>query len=78
MNCTVHLSLPNSLLTELDEIAQDESRSRSELMRETARMYIERKKHWRDIFALGDTVRRKRRITPAVVAREIAEHRKRR
>lgn len=75
MNRTVNLSLQDSLLRELDELAQKESRSRSELMREAARVYIERKRQWMDIFALGDQIRRKRRITPRVIAREIAQHR---
>jgi len=78
MNKTVNLSLQESLLRQLDEIAREESRSRSELIREAARIYIERRRQWRDIFALGDETRRKRRITPKVVAREIEEHRKRR
>ena len=78
MNKTVNLSLQESLLRQLDEIAREESRSRSELIREAARIYIERRRQWRDIFALGDEIRRKRRITPKVVAREIEEHRKRR
>ncbi len=76
MNKTVNLSLQGTLLRELDEIARQESRSRSELMREAARMYIERKRRWGAIFSLGDQVRRKRRITPAVIARQIAAHRK--
>ena len=78
MNKTVNLSLQDSLLRELDRIAKAESRSRSELIREAARMYIERKRQWRDIFALGDTTRRRRRITPEVVDKEIAAHRRRR
>ncbi len=78
MNKTVNLSLQESLLRQLDEIAREESRSRSELIREAARIYIERRRQWRDIFALGDETRRKRRITPKVVAREIEQHRKRR
>jgi hypothetical protein len=41
-------------------------------------MYIERKRRWADIFAVGDEVRKKRRITPSVVARQIATHRGRR
>ena len=78
MNKTVNLSLQDSLLRELDRIARAESRSRSELIREAARMYIERKRQWRDIFALGDAAGRRRRITPEVVAKEIAAHRRRR
>jgi CopG family transcriptional regulator/antitoxin EndoAI len=77
MNKTVNLSLQSTLLRELDAIARKESRSRSELMREAARMYIERKRRLEHVFALGDRIRRKRRITPADIDREIAQYRKR-
>jgi len=76
MNRTVNLSLQDSLLAQIDELAERESRSRSELLREAARLYIERKQRWDEVFALGDEVRRRRRITPKTVADEIAAHRK--
>lgn len=37
---TINLSIPQSLLDEADEVARDESRSRSELMREALRRYV--------------------------------------
>jgi len=77
MNVTVNLSLQDTLLKQLDKIAKSESRSRSELIREAARMYVERKRRWKEIFALGEAVRRDRRITPQALADEIAAHRKR-
>lgn len=76
MNLTVNLSLQAKLLEQIDQVAGTESRSRSELIREAARMYIERKGQWNDIFALGDKTRRSRKITPDVIAGEIAAHRK--
>ena len=78
MNKTVNLSLQDSLLHELDQIAEKESRSRSELIREAARSLIDRRRQWEGIFALGDRVRRRRRVTPEVVAREVEARRKRR
>ena len=74
---TINLSLQESLLRELDEVAREESRSRSELLREAARAYVERKRTWRRIFALGDRVRRQRKLRPEDVGREIAAHRRR-
>ncbi len=50
---TVNISFQKSLLSKIDDIAREESRSRSELIREAARMYIERKKRWKQIFALA-------------------------
>ena len=52
-NTTVSISLKKSLLEEIDEVARKESRTRSDLIREAVRLYIERKKHWKNIFAFG-------------------------
>lgn len=41
---TVNISFRDDLLHEIDDVARAESRSRSELVREAARLYIERKK----------------------------------
>ncbi|TVQ23457.1 MAG: ribbon-helix-helix protein, CopG family, partial [Spirochaetaceae bacterium] len=41
---TVNISFRQDLLKQIDEVARTESRSRSELVREAARMYIERKR----------------------------------
>jgi CopG family transcriptional regulator/antitoxin EndoAI len=50
---TVNISFKEDLLAEIDRIARRESRSRSELIREAARSYIDRKKRWERIFAFG-------------------------
>ncbi|MCD4824291.1 MAG: ribbon-helix-helix domain-containing protein [Phycisphaerae bacterium] len=76
MNVTVNLSFQDSLLTQLDQVARSESRSRSELIREAARMYIERKRQWNDIFTIGDKTRCRKEITPEVISTEISAHRK--
>lgn len=76
MNVTVNLSLRAKLLKQIDQVAGSESRTRSELIREAARMYIERKRQWNGIFALGDSIRRSKKISPEVIAGEIAAHRK--
>ena len=73
---TVNLSFQDSLLREIDDVAARESRSRSELIREAARMYVERQRQWDDIFALGQRVARQGGLKPADVSREIAAHRK--
>jgi len=51
---TVNISFKDSLLADIDKVAKLESRSRSELLREAARMYIDRKRRWGDIFAYGE------------------------
>ncbi len=60
---TVNISFQGDLLQEIDEAARDESRSRSELIREAARMYLERKKRWRDIFVYGEKQARRLRLS---------------
>ena len=48
---TVNISFQDRLLANIDRIARSESRSRSELLREAARIYIERKERWNQIFS---------------------------
>ena len=51
---TVNVSFREDLLEQIDEVAREESRSRSELLREAARMYIERRKR---LSAILDSIR---------------------
>ena len=64
-------------LKQIDKIAQDESRSRSELIREAARAYIERKYRWNAIFEFGGKQATKLDLTPEDVSAEISKYRKR-
>lgn len=54
MATTVNISFQENLLADIDRLARKERRSRSELVREAARLYIERRKRWNQIFALGE------------------------
>jgi metal-responsive CopG/Arc/MetJ family transcriptional regulator len=51
---TFNIALPEDLVNKADEIAKKEYRSRSELIRETLRTYIEDKEHWEQIFSSGE------------------------
>ena len=75
-NVTVNISFQDSLLSDIDRIAKKESRSRSELLREAARAYIQRKERWNDIFALGRKVARRNQLRPEDISREITAHRR--
>lgn len=75
-NVTVNISFQDSLLQDIDRVARAEARSRSELLREAARVYIQRKERWTGVFRMGAKVVRARSITPADVAAEITSHRK--
>ena len=75
-NVTVNVSFQDGLLRDIDRVARDESRSRSELLREAARAYIQRKERLARIFAWGRDLAAKRGLAPEDVAAEIAAHRK--
>ena len=73
---TVNISFQDSLLADIDKVAKLESRSRSELLREAARMYIDRKRRWGNIFAYGESQVSMRKLSEADVGSEIDSYRK--
>jgi len=73
---TVNISFDKNLLKEIDKIAKSEYRSRSELIREAARLYIERKEKWKNIFDSFDKITENQNLTEADVLNEIKEYRK--
>ena len=73
---TVNISFYTDILRQIDEVAKSEARTRSELIREAARMYIERKKKWESIFAYGESIAQKYGFTEDDVNKEISQHRK--
>ena len=72
---TVNISFQDRLLANIDRIAQSESRSRSELLREAARIYIERKERWNQIFAKASTQSGEKALTEKDVLDEISRYR---
>jgi len=72
---TVNISFNDELLKRIDQIAKQESRSRSELIREAARSYIERKNKWDKIYAYSERQARKQQVTDKDIADEIAKYR---
>jgi len=73
---TVNISFQDSLLADIDKVAKLESRSRSELLREAARMYIDRKRRWGNVFAYGESQVSQRKLSEADVGSEIESYRK--
>jgi len=73
---TVNISFQSDLLRQIDSIAKEESRSRSELIRESARMYIERKNRWKSIFTIGEDLQTRNKITEHDIFNEIKVVRK--
>ena len=68
---TVNISFNPDLLKEIDAVAQEESRSRSELIREAARTYIDRKRRWTQVFKIGAQTAKSKGLTPADLEEEI-------
>ena len=68
---TVNISFQKDLLEQIDQVAKEEARSRSELIREAARTYLERKTRWKKIFEYGEKVARKKKLTEADIEKEI-------
>ena len=72
---TVNISFRKDLLEQIDRVAVEESRTRSELIREAARLYIERKKKWKSIFNFGADQAARLGLTEADIADEIKNYR---
>jgi len=73
---TVNISFPSDLLAAIDAEARRESRSRSELLREAARLYVRRQQRWERLFEMGDRLAEQRGLEVRDVETEI--HRARR
>jgi CopG family transcriptional regulator/antitoxin EndoAI len=74
---TVNISFQKDLLKQIDDVAAEESRTRSELVREAARMYIERKRRWSDMLAFGKRQTKVLGLKEEDVPEEIRTYRKR-
>ena len=73
---TVNISFNKELLSQIDKVAKQESRSRSELIREAARAYIERKEKWGSIFSYAGEQVKNANIAAEDINKEISEYRK--
>jgi CopG family transcriptional regulator/antitoxin EndoAI len=73
---TVNISFNDDLLKQIDKVAEEESRTRSELIREAARNYIQRKDRWGQIFQLGSQTTESKKLKPVDIEKEIAAYRK--
>lgn len=73
---TVNISFQANLLSQIDQVAFNEARTRSELIREAVRIYIERKKEWETLFQMGANIASTLEIQEKDVMKEIKKHRK--
>jgi metal-responsive CopG/Arc/MetJ family transcriptional regulator len=77
MGSTVNISFEDEFLARIDRQAQVESRNRSELIREAARMYLERREKWDQLFTLGSHLATVHKVAESDVQYEIVAVRKR-
>jgi len=73
---TVNISFNDELLKQIDQVARQESRSRSELIREAARSYLELKQRWNQIFAFSEGQAEIKKIKEKDIPEEINNYRK--
>jgi len=72
---TVNISFRKDLLEKIDKVAKEEMRTRSELIREAARLYIERKEKWEKIFDFGTQQAERLGLKEQDIAEEIQKFR---
>jgi CopG family transcriptional regulator/antitoxin EndoAI len=75
---TVTISLPPDLAEEVDRLASEERRTRSELLREAFRQYVERRRRWERIFATAENVAATRGLTDDAILAAVKSRRGRR
>ncbi len=73
---TLNISLPKDLVKKADFVAKKEYRSRSELIKEALRSYLQNRQAWAQIFATGaKTVKKLGLKNEAKVAKMVEEYR---
>lgn len=73
---TVNVSFPKPLIKTMDVVAKQEARTRSELLREAVRLYLERKRRWAGLLAFWRREAQQRGLKPEDVAAAIAAYRR--
>jgi len=75
---TVNLSFKKELLDDIDAEARREARTRSELIREAARIYLDRQRRWDLVFQAGEAAAQAGGLTEDGVREEVEQYRKER
>ena len=71
---TITFSLPPDMADRVEEIMQQEGRTKSELLREALRRYIE-EREWRETFRYGEQQAREQGLKPKDVEVLVQEYR---
>ncbi len=73
---TITISLPPELMEEVDRLAATEHRTRSELLREAFRQYMERQRRWEQLFTLGRRSAARRKLTEEAISNAVKVRRR--
>ena len=73
---TVTISVPPDLVRKIDAVARLEGRTRSELLREAVRQYLDRRDRWNRLFREGRRIAAERGIHEQDVVRAVKEYRR--
>jgi predicted transcriptional regulator len=68
---TVTVPFQDDLLQQIDKFAEDNVRSRVDIIIEATKAYVERERNWQTIFSYGDSVAAKGNFTETDVMNEI-------
>ena len=75
---TVTISLPPDLAEEVDRLAAEERRTRSELLREAFRQYVERRRRWERVFTTAEDAVTRQGLTDDAITAAVKSRRGRR
>jgi metal-responsive CopG/Arc/MetJ family transcriptional regulator len=73
---TIDLSLDDDLLKQIDYFADNESLTRADLINNSVKMYIDRKKRLQELYAYGERIAQENNFTEDDVMEEIKNYRK--
>jgi len=73
---TVNIPFQDDFLVQIDQIANIESRTRSELIMQAVRLYIEQKQEFEELFKIGKQIGSTLEISEDDVMGEIKKYRK--
>jgi metal-responsive CopG/Arc/MetJ family transcriptional regulator len=76
MNSTINLTFDDNFLEQIDAVARDESRTRSDLIYNSVKMYISRKQRLQELFAYGEQTASANSFTEEDILDEIKNYRK--
>jgi predicted transcriptional regulator len=73
---TVNLSFDDDMIRQIDFFANNESLTRADLIYNSVKMYINRKKRLQELYTYGESIAEKSNLTEEDVMKEIKDYRK--